>query len=302
MPQLSPEVKEDATQAIAGAAWRANGDLLMERQPLTVANWLRAFEPPVDSSTQLQEYCARLKVDYNVDYERRGPDHQLQMCATITFEVDGRPRCRGPWRAGKTPPAKQAAAATALNWVFGHDEVDEPPTGDRLALLRALFLAELRTVDPPERRVHTGTDIVAGTLGVDLLAAADYDGYLRWVRARAQLVPPGSGDSDRGSPRSVLRRGVDPPSPGCGAAVECPEHTLPRRGGTAAEARQVRTHLARGPGAGRLALLEDLLTMLRRTDRRWPPSTTCSDRHRPSRTPPGSRSTPNAAGTTSGSP
>ncbi len=53
------------------------------------------------------------------------------------------------------PPAKQAAAATALNWVFGHDEVDEPPTGgDRLALLRALFLAELRTIDPRTARPH----------------------------------------------------------------------------------------------------------------------------------------------------
>ena len=263
MPQLSPEVKEDATQAIAGAAWRANGDLLMERQPLTVANWLRAFEPPVDSSTQLQEYCARLKVDYNVDYERRGPDHQLQMCATITFEVDGRPRCRGPWRAGKTP-AKQAAAATALNWVFGHDEVDEPPTGDRLALLRALFLAELRTVDP-ERRVHTGPDIVAGTLGVALLAAADYDGYLRWVRARAQLVP-GSGTAIAARleafydavlthhRRAAVRQWSVQNTPFHGAEA------LPPR-----LDKHVRTWRA-GPGAGRLALLEDLLTMLRRTD------------------------------------
>ncbi|UNN05198.1 double-stranded RNA binding motif domain-containing protein [Rhodococcus opacus] len=263
LQQLSLDVKEDVTQAIAAVAWRANGDLLMERQPLTVANWIQAFEPPVDSSTQLQEYCARLKVCYDVDYERRGPDHQLQLRATITFDVEGSPRCRGSWSPGRIP-ARQAAAAAALGWVFGHDEAGAPPTEDRLVLLRALFLAELRTVDP-ERRVHIGTDIVAGTLGVDFLAAADYGGYLRWARTRAQLVP-GSGTAIAARlegfyeavliqhRRAAVRQWSVQNTPFHGAEVLPPspdEH--------------VRTWRA-GPYAGRLALLEDLLTMLRRTD------------------------------------
>ncbi|WP_179220094.1 putative dsRNA-binding protein [Rhodococcus sp. NCIMB 12038] len=263
MQALSLDVKEDVTQAIAAVAWRANGDLLMERQPLTVANWIRGFEPPVDSSTQLQEYCARLKVGYDVDYERRGPDHQSQMRATITFDVEGGPRCRGPWSAGKRP-AKQSAAAAALGWVFGHDEAGAPPTGDRLVLLRALFLAELRTVDPI-RRVHAGTDIVAGTLGVDLLAAADYGGYLRWARTRAPLVP-GSGTAVAARLEAFYE--VVLTQHRRAAVRQWSVQNTPFHGAEAVPPRpdeHVRAWRA-GPAAGRLALLEDLLTALRRTD------------------------------------
>lgn len=263
MPQLSLDVKEDVAQAIAAAAWRANGDLLMERQPLTVANWIRAFEPPADSSTQLQRYCARLKVGYDVDYERRGPDHQSQLRATIIFDVDGSPRCRGVWCTGKTL-AKQAAAAAVLDWVLGHDEASAAPRGDRLVLLRALFLAELRTIDP-ERRVQAGTDIVAGTLGVDLLAAADYAGYLGWARTRSQLIL-GSGTAIATRlqafyeavltqhRRAAVRQWSVQNTLFHGAEV------LPPRIDEHVRAWQS------GPSAGRLALLEDLLTMFRRTD------------------------------------
>ncbi|MFZ2529411.1 MAG: hypothetical protein WAX14_17445 [Rhodococcus sp. (in: high G+C Gram-positive bacteria)] len=263
MSQLSPDVKEDVTQAIAGAAWRANGDLLMERQPLTVANWIRDFEPPVDSSTQLQEYCARLKVDYDVDYERRGPDHQSQMRATITFDVKGKPRCRGPWRTGRIP-AKHAAAATALNWVFGHDEAGAPPSGDRLVLLRALFLAELRTADPG-RRSLADRDIVAGTLGVDLLAARDYAGYLLWSRARSQLVP-GSGTAV--AARLTAFYQVVLTQHRRAAVRQWSVQNTPFHGAEALPLRideHVRAWRA-GSGAGRLALLEDLLTMLDSSD------------------------------------
>ncbi|MGW5301719.1 hypothetical protein ACWEQV_26130 [Rhodococcus aetherivorans] len=263
MPQLSPEVKEDVTQAIAAAAWRANGDLLMERQPRTVADWIRAFEPPADSSTQLQEYFARVKVGYDFDYQRRGPDHQSQMRATVTFDVDGRPRCHGPWRTGKTA-AKQAAAATALDWVLGHDETGAPPTGDRTHLLRAVFLAELRTADP-DRRIHVDKCIVAGTLGVDLLATGDYDGHLRWARARAQLVP-GSGTAIAARltafyetvltqhRRAAVRQWSVQNTPFRGAEV------LPQQLGAHIDAWRA------GPDAARLALLEDLITMLRHTN------------------------------------
>lgn len=264
MPVLSREVKEDVAQAIAAVAWRANGDLLMERQPQTVANWIRSFEPPVDSSTQLQEYCARLRVDYDFDYERRGPDHQSEQRATITFAVDGRPRCRGPWRSGKTP-AKQAAAAIALGWVFGRDETGPSPTGDRLALLREAFLAELRLADP-DRWIHFDRDVISGTLGVDLLAARDYDGYLHWSRARAHLVP-GSAIATVARLtafynavltqhcRAAVRRWSVQNTPFHGAEVlptELADHIAAWRAGS---------------GPGRLTLLEDLLTMLRGADR-----------------------------------
>lgn len=261
MPQLSLDVKEDVTQAIAAAAWRANGDLLMERQPVTVANWIRAFTPAADPSTQLQEYCAPLKVSYDVDYERRGPDHQSQMCATFTFDVEGKPRCRGRWRTTKTA-AKQDAAAAVLSWVFGHDEGVQP-SGDRMVLLRALFLAELRTADP--ERINARREIVRGTLGVDLLAAHDYDGYLHWSRARAQLIPgPGTGIAARLSAfyeavltqhrRAAVRQWSVQNTPFHGAEALPPridEHVRAWRA---------------GPEAGRLTLLEDLLTMLRHTD------------------------------------
>lgn len=262
MPQLSLDVKEDVAQAIAAVAWRANGDLLMERQPATVANWIRSFEPPIDSTTQLQEYCARLQVGYGFDYQRRGPDHQAQMRATITFDVEGSPRCHGPWCSGKNP-AKQGAAATALGWVFGHDDTEASPTGDRLALLRALFLAELRTADPA--RAHSGKDIVAGTLGVDLLATADYDGYLRWAHARAQLVP---GSSTAIAARLAAFYGAVLTQQRRAAVRQWSIQNTPFHGAEALPPRineHIRTWRA-GPAAGRLALLEDLLTMLRHSD------------------------------------
>ncbi|MCD5422684.1 putative dsRNA-binding protein [Rhodococcus pyridinivorans] len=263
MPQLSLDVKEDVTQAIAAAAWRANGDLLMERQPVTVANWIRAFEPPVDPSTQLQGYCARLKVGYDYDYERRGPDHQAELRATITFEVDGTPRCRGPWRSSKTA-AKQAAAAAALDWVFGHDETGAALSGDRLVLLRALFLVELRTADP-ERRIDAGREIVAGTLGVDLLAAGDFDGYLRWARVRSQLVH-GSGTAVA-TRLEVFYEAVLTQHRRAAVRQWSVQNTVFH----GAQALPVRLgdHVRRwqsGSGAGRLALLEDLLTTVRHPD------------------------------------
>lgn len=43
---ISADIKEDVTQAIIGAAWRANGDLLMERQPATLARWVESFTRP----------------------------------------------------------------------------------------------------------------------------------------------------------------------------------------------------------------------------------------------------------------
>lgn len=258
---LSPDVKEDVTQAIAAAAWRANGDLLMERQPQTVANWIRTFTPPADPSTQLQEYCARVKVDYDFDYERRGLDHQVEYRATVTFAVEGRPHYTGPWRHAKTP-AKQAAAATALEWALGHDDAGSTLSSDRQALLRALFLAELRTADTA--RINASREIVTGKLGVDLLAAGDFDSYLRWARARSPLLPDSGVEvSTRLGAfyeavltqhrRAAVRRWSVQNTPFHG--VEAPslldDHV-----------RRWRT----GPGVGRLALLEDLLATLRNAD------------------------------------
>ncbi|WP_192378961.1 hypothetical protein [Rhodococcus rhodochrous] len=161
----------------------------MERQPQTVADWLRSFEPPTDSSTQLQQYCARVKVGYDFEYQRRGPD----------------------------------------------------------------------------QHIRTGKRILAGTLGVDLLATGDYDGYRRWARARAQLVP-GSVTAIAARliafyetvltehRRAAVRQWSIQNTPFHGAEVP------PQQVGEHIDAWRA------GPNAARLALLEDLLTLLRHSD------------------------------------
>ncbi|MGV9411038.1 putative dsRNA-binding protein [Nocardia sp. NPDC003693] len=184
---LTGEIKEDVTQSVIGAAWRANGDLLMERQPETFARWVRAFTPAPDPSTRLQEYCARVKATYSVEFERRGPDHRAEFRATITFELEGHPRWRGGWRSASTP-AKQSAAADALRCLSGQEITEEANSDDdSCALLRAMLLAELRTIDPSH--VDIRKDLIAGRLGIDLLVTGAYGEYLHWARARSQLLP-----------------------------------------------------------------------------------------------------------------
>jgi dsRNA-specific ribonuclease len=183
---LTPDIKEDVAQAIAGAAWRANGDRLAQRQASQLARWIRSFTPPPDPATQLQEYCSRAKVAFRAEFEERGPDHAREYRATIIFNVDGEPRWRGDWRAGKTP-AKQTAADGVLDLLLGQAD-SQPPQQESngRAILRGLLLAELRAIDPD--RVSYQRELAAGRLGVDWLASGAYDEYVRWSEKRSGLI------------------------------------------------------------------------------------------------------------------
>lgn len=185
---ISADIKEDVTQAIVGAAWRANGDLLMERQPATLAQWVESFNPPRDPSTLLQEYCARhLKSTYSVEFERRGLAHQAEFRATLTFNIEGKPTWRGGWRSAGTP-AKQSAADGVLDFLLGAPAVDTANSDEvKRSLLRGLLLAELRASDTTN--LNNGKEIASGRLGVDSLVAGDYGAFATWAKLRAPLLP-----------------------------------------------------------------------------------------------------------------
>ncbi|BDT87268.1 hypothetical protein FMUAM8_30320 [Nocardia cyriacigeorgica] len=180
---LTPSIKSDVAQSLIGAAWRANGDLLMERQPAFLARWLASFTPQVDPTTQLQEYCAKVKAEFHVDFEQQGRDHEKKFRATVTLRVAGQPEWRGDWKSSKVQ-AKHCAADGVLQVLFG-EHTEPSPTVD--ALLRGMFLAELGAVDP--HRTNSVKALASGQLAVDLLAAGAYDDFARWAQARSRLLP-----------------------------------------------------------------------------------------------------------------
>lgn len=258
---LVPEMKEDVTQAIAAAAWRANGDLLAERQVVALADWVTSFTPAPDHITQLQTYCSQAKVGYSIDFERTGPDHQQQYRATVTFDVEGTPSWRGNWQPGKTP-AKQNAAAGALDYLLGQGQTS--PTREVIedgAIVRGLFLAELRAIDP--ERVRFPQEIAASRLGVDLLATGAYNQFSRWSSPRSSLLPTsGTAVVDRLSAyyeavlrqqrRDAVRRWI----------VE----NTPVRGVQSTNAADRIRRWWSGNAPGRLALCDDLLAAIQRPD------------------------------------
>ena len=258
---LATDLKEDVAQAIAAAAWRANGDLMAERQPAVLARWIRSFTPPADPTTQLQEYCSRAKVTFAFDFDQRGPDHAREYQATLTFEVDGRPSWRGNWCAGKTP-AKQSAAGGALDYLLGDTKLGQDQgSRDGAAIVRGLLLAELRTIDPEV--VNPQRELANGTLGVDLLAAGDHAAYQTWAKPRSTLLPlRGSAVADRLTQfyEAVLRRQRRD------AISQWIVRHTPARGGQSTDpAARMRAWWA-GTEPGLLVLLDDLLPRLRDPD------------------------------------
>lgn len=180
---LTTTIKSDVMQALVGAAWRANGDLLMERQPALLASWMTSYTPQVDPTTQLQEYCAKVKAQYDFDFEQRGSDHEKEFRATVTLHVVGTPRWRGDWKSGKNQ-AKHCAADNVLQVLLGEQTEASQAADD---LLRGMFLAELNTADP--HRPNAGKALASGQLGIDVLAAGAYDDFARWTKARSRLLP-----------------------------------------------------------------------------------------------------------------
>ncbi len=254
---LTIEMKSDVVQALVAAAWRANGDRLYERQPAVLRQWLRAFTPPADPSTQLQEYCARADVSYSFDYARRGPGHISEFQATVTFDVPGRPTCVGEWRIGKTP-AKHAASARALDDLIGTEANGRDANN---ALVRGFMLAEMRAIDP--EAPHPEKELTNRTLGVDRLAAGDYTSFASWAQPRAKLVPKAeSAITNRLATfyESVLtrqRRDL--------IRTWIVRHTPAQGGRSADPAARIRSWW-RSTDPGRLALVAELLPALRATD------------------------------------
>ncbi|GAA2163107.1 double-stranded RNA binding motif domain-containing protein [Pedococcus bigeumensis] len=184
---LTADVKENVVQAVAGAAWRANGDLIFHRQEQSVARWVRDFSPPADSVTQLQNYCARAKARFQVTFEERGPQHERYYRARITFLVPMEPSWRGGWMPGKTA-AKQDAARGLVALLL--DERPDPtaattePEADRI--VGALFVAELDAL--ASGRIGNQRALAGGHLGVDLLAVGDYEQFTAWTARRSSMV------------------------------------------------------------------------------------------------------------------
>ncbi len=260
LTDLGQDLREDVAQAIAAAAWRANGDLLAERQPAVVSQWVRSFTPPADPTTQLQELCSRAKVAFTFDFERRGPDHLKEYRATITFDVTGRPSWQGDWCIGKTP-AKQSASSGALNLLL--DEAPRPSShsDQDAAILRGVFVAELRAIDP--NNVAPAKEIANGTLAVDLLAVGDYKAYETWARSRSFLLPP--------TESAVARRLTDYYAAVLIAqrrdaiAQWIVQHTPAHGAQTADPAARIRSWWS-GDKSSLLALIEELLPVLRTPD------------------------------------
>lgn len=260
LSELGKDLREDVAQAIAAASWRANGDLMAERQPAVVSRWVRSFTPPADPTTQLQEYCSRAKVNFDFDFERRGPDHLQEYRATVTFDVAGSPSWVGEWRAGKTP-AKQSASAGALSLLLAEARQQSVPSGQDAAIIRGVFLAELRAIDP--RNVSPAKEIANGTLGVDLLAVGDYQAYDAWSKNRSFLLP--STDS------AVARRLTDYYETVLSLQLRdavaqwIVQHTPARGGPSTDPAERIRAWWT-GAEPSLLVLAENLLTELRKTD------------------------------------
>lgn len=265
---LASDLKADVAQAVAAAAWRANGDLLAERQPSVLAGWIRSFTPPPDPIAQLDTYCSRVKVAFTVDFDERGPDHGREYRATIRFEIDGRPAWRGGWYSGKAA-AKQSAVGGVVDYLLGDTKrVHGEGSHNGAAIVQGLLLAELRAINPVE--VKPQRELANGTLGVDLLAAGDYGSYTAWSSTRSTLIPPGgSAVADRLAQfyeavliplrRDAIRQWIVRHTPARGL-----ESTEP--------AARIRSWWA-GTDPGLLVLLEDLLPRLRDPD----PSTAILD-------------------------
>ncbi|NMO03641.1 hypothetical protein HH308_20710 [Gordonia sp. TBRC 11910] len=186
--RISADVKEDVTQSVVAAAWRANGDLLMERQPSVLWKWVSSFTPTVDPTTLLVQYCGPLKVPFEVDFESRGEHHDRSYRATLTFGIEDRPKWRGGWASTQTA-AKHSTAADALSYMLGTDTTQSANSDqDGQLLLRAMLRAELRSADV--HAPNSAKDIAVGRLAVDRLAAGDFSGYQQWARVRSQLLPP----------------------------------------------------------------------------------------------------------------
>lgn len=182
---LSADVKSDVIQAVIAASWRANGDLLAERQPLEFGRWLRGFSPRTDAVTELGTLSARAGVAWNVDFASRGPEHAREFRATVTFEIDNRPGWRGNWESSKIL-AKQSATAGVLRHLLGEPLPNDANAEDGAAILRGLFLAELCAIDSVGVSPHRA--LAEGRLSVDLLAAGEYDSYRAWSRPRSALL------------------------------------------------------------------------------------------------------------------
>ncbi|MER7433967.1 putative dsRNA-binding protein [Pseudonocardia alni] len=261
---LSTDVRADVAQAIVAAAWRANGDRLAERQPAVFATWLSAFRPPDDPTTELQEYCARARIAFDITYERRGVDHQAEFRATFTLQVEGTPSWRGDWSTGKTP-AKHSAAATVLAAVVETPTVERQgeQVGGADAVIRRAFVAELRGLDPTN--VLARRDLATGTAAVDRLAVGDYPGFTRWAAARSKVLrepdvePTGVLVPFYESVLRAHRRDL--------VSTWIIEHSPGRGGRVADPAERIRAWWA-GPQPGYLALVGDLLAALRKPDRR----------------------------------
>ncbi|ORU95812.1 hypothetical protein AWB93_22815 [Mycobacterium bohemicum] len=259
---ISPDIKEDVAQAIVGAAWRANGDRLMKRQPATLAKWIKSFTPTRDPATLLQEYCARhAKATYSVDFERRGPQHHAEFRATITFEMDQQLRWHGEWRNAHNA-AKQSAADSALNLLLGAPSTESAsPDEDGQALLRGMLLAELRVSDP--KNINSAKEIASGLLAVDLLASGKFSEYLGWAQLRTQLLPAsGCAVADRLTEyyEAVLTQQRRD------ALQQWVVAYLPTRGVEQPDNAQRVTSWWQGEDCARLALLEDLLSSVNDAD------------------------------------
>lgn len=258
---LTLEIKEDVTQAIVAAAWRANGDLLMERQPEPIAEWVRSFTAAPHPVNQLEMYCARIQAEYSVDFEERGPEHLSEYRATIVFDIDTRPRWRGGWRSTKIS-AKQSAADDVLSFLLGKKQsefANSPEAGQ--TLLRLTLLAELRAIDPDH--VHARKEIVAGRLGVDLLAAGAYSNFERWAQARSWLLrSSGSAVADR---LTRYYEGVLKQQRREAVRHWIVEH-LPSRGIEIADTAQRFHSWQESASPGRLSLLEELLPAIQDPD------------------------------------
>lgn len=255
---ISPDIKEDVIQAVVGAAWRTYGDHLLKRQPANFAKWIKSFTPMRDPATLLQEYCARhAKTTYSATFERRGPQHNAEFRATLTFAVDQQVHWRGEWRNSHTA-AKQSAADSALDLLLGVPGTDSDNLdADGKTLLRGMLLAELHVCDA--QNVNPSKEIASGRLAVDLLASGKFDEYLGWAALRSQLL---SGYD------TVAAAGL---TEYYGAVLTRQRREtirqwmigyLPTRGAVQADGAQRLSSWCHGEGSTRLALLEDLLSSI----------------------------------------
>lgn len=187
--KLNARIKSDAAQAVVAAAWRASPGRLTGFQPPAMRAWVKALGNELDAATQLEGYCAAIKLQSEVSYDRCGVDHANEYRATYMFNIADRPIWQGPWRTNKTKAKKSAAAEIVELLIAQGDELSTSMEPREESLLAAFFMAEIGAADIAAP--IPSHEVAVRRLGVDSLASGSLFAFAAWALGRERFAPSG---------------------------------------------------------------------------------------------------------------